>query len=76
MTPTTIVENLISNGDITVFARRINLGGVIGSLYNSVSAKNLSVGGGAKLMVYGDVRANAGGVIGYADRGWAFGSKL
>lgn len=63
-----IVENLISNGDITVFARRINLGGVIGSLYNSVSAKNLSVGGGAKLMVYGDVRANAGGVIGYADR--------
>lgn len=62
-----IAQNLTNNGDITIFADRLNAGGIIGSLYNSSIAKDLLVSNQSAMLFDASLRVNAGGVIGYAD---------
>lgn len=60
-------QNVVNNGDITVYAERLNAGGVFGSVYNSSSATNIRTGAQTALLFDCALRANAGGLIGYAD---------
>lgn len=63
-----LIDNVINNGDVTVYAERLNGGGVFGSVYNSTRTNNIKVTSDSALLFDSVLRSNAGGVIGYADR--------
>jgi len=69
------LENIVFNGGVVMYADRLNAGGVIGSVYNSSKADNLTTGENVLLIFDSFYRVNAGGIIGYTDNASVTGSQ-